>query len=174
MGNKVYFLHNPKTNEIKIGQTGRFRRRIRDLERAEGCKLRLLAIIDAPLIERELHGKFAHIRTRGEWFRSTDELRDFIATLKSVTVEDVPPAPWYVRAMCLVSAVCFLVSGVGYGTQLAAGTLHPEPGFEWLFYVMVPINFASAVGMFRLYELGLSIRGDAVTHKNGHGVEIVE
>lgn len=151
MDNRVYFLYNRNTREIKIGQTHYMGKRKADLERAEGCELELLATMDAPLVERELHHKFAHLRTRGEWFRSDRELRDFIAALRQAPPALSTPAPWYVRAMCLISAVCFLVSGVGYGTQLVAGILNPVPGFEWLFYVIVPINFVGAVGMFSLY-----------------------
>ncbi len=44
-------------------------------------KITLLAsAVGGPKEERELHRRFVHLRTRGEWFRPDPELLEYIAS----------------------------------------------------------------------------------------------
>lgn len=67
---------------IKIGRTADPGRRLAELQRATGEKLRIVgAWRDRPEREKELHAKYAGVRVRGEWFLPATPLlrlaRDF-------------------------------------------------------------------------------------------------
>ena len=83
----VYFAHEPSTGLVKIGFSSNPTRRVMELGSPcrGGHRLTLLASFpgDKPR-ELELHRKFAHLRTSGEWFRAEPELLDFVASLKAV------------------------------------------------------------------------------------------
>jgi hypothetical protein len=71
--NYVYFILDNDTGLIKIGQSRNPQGRLTDLK--EGHKnLVILGTIRAPLLEKELHARFAHLRVHGEWFKPDNEL----------------------------------------------------------------------------------------------------
>lgn len=78
----VYFVLDPKTNEIKIGETKEPRERIAQLEQEAGHPLLVLAVVEDRLpLEKVLHIKFDHLMTRGERFSAEPELIAFINEL---------------------------------------------------------------------------------------------
>ncbi|WP_267422764.1 GIY-YIG nuclease family protein [Methylobacterium sp. GC_Met_2] len=66
---------------VKIGFTSKgARKRLAHLQIGSAEKLTLLATISGSVeMEKRLHACFAHLRTSGEWFRNTGELRDWLA-----------------------------------------------------------------------------------------------
>ncbi len=78
----VYFVLNPKTGEIKIGQSCDVQARLHQLETEEGTTLYLLGVQEDVIpLEKRLHQKFSGLRTRGEWFRAERDLRTYILNL---------------------------------------------------------------------------------------------
>lgn len=68
---------------MKIGFTRRDAdQRIADLQTGSADPIRLLLEIPGtPVLERELHARFAHHRLKGEWFSLDGDLADYIRTL---------------------------------------------------------------------------------------------
>ena len=75
----VYFIFNPQTNEIKIGQSVQPESRLATLAREQDAKLILLGTMeDRVPLETILHRQFAHLKVKGEWFAADDELVDYV------------------------------------------------------------------------------------------------
>lgn len=75
----IYFVTDGSA--IKIGYSATPDTRIRDLQIAHHTELKVLGCIEGePRDEKRLHKQFAHLKVRGEWFRSDPELLDFIAS----------------------------------------------------------------------------------------------
>jgi hypothetical protein len=75
----LYFIEAVGTDYIKIGRSGNPEKRKQQLATGSPNELALLgAISGGAELERELHQKFDNLRERGEWFRSSGELREFI------------------------------------------------------------------------------------------------
>lgn len=75
----VYFLERPSNGLVKIGRSGHFRSRLRNLEHEYGESLRILGIVDEDVFaEADLHRLFKDFRCQGEWFVNTRGIRDFI------------------------------------------------------------------------------------------------
>jgi Meiotically up-regulated gene 113 len=75
----IYFIQSPEGDQIKIGTTLRMARRLRQLIRLRGTKLRVLAIVPGDHArEAELHRQFGHLRMEGEWFDPGPDLLKFI------------------------------------------------------------------------------------------------
>ena len=75
----VYFIR--QGDYVKIGKAGNPKKRFKQLQSANPEPLELLAVIDdrdGHSLETELHRKFAHLRSSGEWFRYGADLVDFI------------------------------------------------------------------------------------------------
>lgn len=75
----IYFLHASISQTIKIGTTTSFGARLRNLQTGSPSRLIALSAIHVPVefgqrVERAIHAKFSHLRTRGEWFRADPEL----------------------------------------------------------------------------------------------------
>lgn len=91
----VYFVG---TDEIvKIGRTCTPSTRFLDLKAGSPVELRLFGLmlsLDKP-DEAELHRRFASTRVRGEWFRWTDELREFIASVNLLEGAPVALDEWF-------------------------------------------------------------------------------
>lgn len=71
----VYLIRNSMTNHYKIGITNNVQDRLQHLQTANSAKLELLNSVktsDPPLLEKELHTKFAVKRLEGEWFKLTN------------------------------------------------------------------------------------------------------
>jgi predicted GIY-YIG superfamily endonuclease len=69
----VYFIQQG-CGSIKIGVSSDPEKRLKTMQTGTSKQLRLLISVpfesrsEAFAIERELHSKYAHLRTRGEWF----------------------------------------------------------------------------------------------------------
>lgn len=109
----VYFIRNPKTKEIKIGETDNIGRRKSELERSERTKLEILHVEESVPLEKVLHGRFSHLSTRGEWFSESSELYVYMKNkaavdpVNKITENDTYPAPFY---FLLFSVVLFVLS----------------------------------------------------------------
>lgn len=78
----TYFVQRRK--RIKIGHSGAPHQRLDSL----GKPLKVLAIIPNTIIsERDAHAKFAHLRVKGEWFRTAPELYAFIKEVRAKAIE---------------------------------------------------------------------------------------
>ena len=81
----IYFIkQNTVNGHIKIGLShGSPKNRMAQLQTGSPVELNLLHFFKAERkVESELHARFMHIHERGEWFRETEELLDFISVLK--------------------------------------------------------------------------------------------
>lgn len=79
---EVYFIETIGAPFVKIGVTQRGCSHVRLTQIANGCPFQLRVLFALPggfLRERQLHKQFGHLRVRGEWFRFTNEIRDFIS-----------------------------------------------------------------------------------------------
>lgn len=71
----VYFIQGVDGGPIKIGYARNPEARLKDLQLASPVQLRLLAIVDGGKPrETELHQRFAHLRSHGEWFIADESL----------------------------------------------------------------------------------------------------
>lgn len=69
---------------IKIGAATNFKRRLEALQVAHVKPLEVLLVVPAAMAdEYAVHQLFAHLRTRGEWFRADRELLNFIDGLNA-------------------------------------------------------------------------------------------
>lgn len=93
----VYFVQVESDGPIKIGATQKISSRLSTLGSANPSVLRLIAFIRCPSYDRAfynenaLHRKFHANRIRGEWFRPTDELLDWLRDDSSVTHVSASP-----------------------------------------------------------------------------------
>lgn len=75
----VYFIEDEGNDQVKIGITNNVRKRIETLQCGHGAPLKLLGTLSGGRrIERQLHVRFNKYRIRNEWFRLSDEIREFI------------------------------------------------------------------------------------------------
>jgi len=82
----VYFIHGVGTDRIKIGKSASVLGRISGLKTSSPVPLRLVAIEPGYTeLERDLHARFANIRSHGEWFRLTPELTEVIQQARRKT-----------------------------------------------------------------------------------------
>jgi hypothetical protein len=108
----VYFVTAASPDfPVKIGATTvlRLRRRLQFLQTSQPFDLAFLYVgVGAPEVERQYHLRFWSDRLRGEWFRRTPVLLEFIAGLNVLDrdwpsrfwVEDLvaqPPSPYRER-----------------------------------------------------------------------------
>lgn len=93
----VYAIQQGEEGEggpIKIGSAKDPDERLATLRCGNPQKLTGLAAWEAPIAhERALHGAFAHLRIRGEWFRATPVLVKFIYFMDAPYFfeDDMPP-----------------------------------------------------------------------------------
>ena len=85
----VYFIQGEITGRIKIGFSNQINKRIQSLQNSE--PLRLIHVIPNALsnTESSLHKRFSHLRVIGEWFEGTEELIQYINSLKSDKITTV-------------------------------------------------------------------------------------
>lgn len=77
---RVYFVRPVGLNLVKIGYSRSVRKRVRDLQTANGGRLTLLCTMRGSISEeRALHRRFASARREGEWFELTPEIESFIS-----------------------------------------------------------------------------------------------
>jgi DNA-binding XRE family transcriptional regulator len=76
----IYFIK--QGDYVKIGFTNRFKTRLNQLQVSSPIKLEVLGIIEGNKNdENNMHEKFKHISTNGEWFIYCDELKSYIDLL---------------------------------------------------------------------------------------------
>lgn len=84
MSTCVYFIEGATSGAIKIGTTKNLHARMSSMQTASVEPLTVLGTVNGGVdLERKLHMEFAGQRVRGEWFRSTPELRARIKELCS-------------------------------------------------------------------------------------------
>ena len=82
----IYFLRDPD-GAIKIGKAVDVEKRIVALQSGNPRQLTTLLVVQAPRrLEFELHRRFERSRIFGEWFASSPELLDCIASLRGGVV----------------------------------------------------------------------------------------
>lgn len=73
----IYVIKNDETNRIKIGISDNAISRLRALEHASGCKLKMLyfsiTLKNARDVEQLIHHELREFRHLGEWFNIDDE-----------------------------------------------------------------------------------------------------
>ncbi len=75
----VYFIQPGEEPFVKIGITDDLVHRVESLQTASPHALRVLGQIPGTMrTEREIHVLFSHLRVRGEWFRLTSEVIDYV------------------------------------------------------------------------------------------------
>ncbi len=83
----IYFIRSYNTH-IKIGCSSDPEYRKKCLQTGSPIKLHIQATMPGEYqTETGLHEMFPHLRTKGEWFRYTDELKWFIRAIKKNTEE---------------------------------------------------------------------------------------
>jgi hypothetical protein len=77
----IYYIACTATERMKIGYTrGEPEVRLKQLQTGSASTLRLIACHQgSPESERRLHEQFASDRIRGEWFNTSDALREHIS-----------------------------------------------------------------------------------------------
>lgn len=75
---RTYIIEALGSDLVKIGRAGDCQARLKQLQTAQACELRILK--DHPEdIEAVLHGLFATARVKGEWFRYTQAIKDWLS-----------------------------------------------------------------------------------------------
>jgi len=78
----IYFIQGGSDNLIKIGFAKDLNGRISRLQNGSPCKLNILATMEGtPMLEKELHKKFAPYRRHGEWFEPAEEILNYVKAL---------------------------------------------------------------------------------------------
>ncbi|ART68194.1 hypothetical protein BTO20_05995 [Mycobacterium dioxanotrophicus] len=78
----VYFISDEHGN-VKIGYATSVQARFADLQVANASELTIvLEMPGGPKLERELHRRFAEHRVRGEWFKLTTDILEYIASVR--------------------------------------------------------------------------------------------
>jgi hypothetical protein len=72
----TYMILAEKTKLVKIGHARDVAKRLEGLRAVNADSLRLLCVV--PETEKELHKRFAHLRTHGEWFKYHNDIRWFV------------------------------------------------------------------------------------------------
>ena len=158
--NWVYFVHDPDTDEIKIGQSISPEARLKALQR-ERPNAYILATMPDHSLERELHDRFESLHVGHEWHRSSLELRTYIAAHKGrpdlePVDTDAPLLPRSIRqgksAFTLVGGLLSLF-GAGWGTaDLVAGTVTPD----FMFYSDLVAGYLFAFAFFAAYVVSVN------------------
>lgn len=80
MISKVYFLRCDSSGLIKIGVSTNVAHRVSAIQSGSPTQMTLLATEEGGQErEKQLHDTYAEHRVRGEWYRPTDELLDYIS-----------------------------------------------------------------------------------------------
>ena len=78
----IYFIQQGIAGPIKIGKTEFVRNRMRGLQIGNPNKLRLVGVEDCD--EIALHIKYREYRLRGEWFKASQKIVDYINQLDNL------------------------------------------------------------------------------------------
>jgi hypothetical protein len=75
----VYFVTSHKSRRVKIGWTTNLKHRLSSLQTGNPTPIKLLhTMLGGAELEVQLHQRFADDRTQGEWFRLSDQIREFV------------------------------------------------------------------------------------------------
>lgn len=75
----VYFIEDPHAGYVKIGVATDVRKRMAQLQCSHGHPLKLLGTMSGGRpVEKNLHEMFARYKVRREWFKLSDEIKEFI------------------------------------------------------------------------------------------------
>lgn len=76
----IYFILS-ENGKIKIGRTTDIKKRFKNIRLISPCQLKLLYVIEntSYTLENEIHLKFKHLRSHGEWFYFSDEIKKYIS-----------------------------------------------------------------------------------------------
>lgn len=79
----IYFLLSEKMDAVKIGFTrGKIEKRLREWKTWHPYDFDVLKVLEGTMIEeRLLHRRFWKDKIRGEWFRYSEELKEYIDSL---------------------------------------------------------------------------------------------
>jgi len=84
----IYFIQNGQNGDIKIGTSQSPKKRLAELQIGTPSKLKLLKTINGNKNdEMKLHQQFHHLKIRGEWFKLSDELLNYIRSKKGFVKE---------------------------------------------------------------------------------------
>jgi hypothetical protein len=100
----IYFIQAEGVGRVKIGKAKAPVERLRDLRVGCPVSLTLVGIQDGDLLEeKNLHSKFSHIWSHGEWFFETTELIEYMrSNLKKLEA----PSPTKIRPDARRCASC--------------------------------------------------------------------
>lgn len=88
----TYFIR--AGDSIKIGFASNLKRRLGGLQSSHHEPLEVLAAVSAADVdEYQTHQRFAHLRIRGEWFRSEPELLSYIEQINTAFGQCADPEP---------------------------------------------------------------------------------
>jgi len=81
-GTNIYFIGSLESGTVKIGKSNNPEKRLTELQTANPHKLVLYGVIDdvTPDLENTLHEILSDIRLKGEWFKLTDKLIQFMVS----------------------------------------------------------------------------------------------
>lgn len=79
----IYFMLSEKMNAVKIGFTrGKIEDRLKKCQTWNPYNVDVLKIHKGTMIEeRNLHKKFVKFKIKGEWFKYSKELKDYIDSI---------------------------------------------------------------------------------------------
>ena len=80
----IYFLLSEKLDAVKIGFTRNndMKVRLRDCQTWSPHEYDVLKVVEGTMLEeRQLHRRFAKDKIRGEWFKYSEALKDYIFLL---------------------------------------------------------------------------------------------
>jgi hypothetical protein len=114
----IYFALAETTQMIKIGFSRSPHRRLKIHQESSPDKLSIIGImLGNYAAEGEIHRKFKHLRSHGEWFRVEEDLTEFIENNKVKEPEEVTECFGIQNIPCLGFG-----TGFGIGTGLGTGT----------------------------------------------------
>lgn len=98
----VYFIRKIEApSEVKIGTATNVAKRLTAIARTVGPVRYFASMPGGVAIERKVQTRFAHLRTEGEWFKSSDELEAYISLVADE--EDLEfrfkPSNWTTKAV---------------------------------------------------------------------------
>jgi hypothetical protein len=91
----LYFIETQCAQKhIKIGIASNMKDRLSTMQTHCPYPIKLLKLVPgAAEMEKDLHKRFIRDRLTGEWFRSSPELLELIASMEGITSLDPPPKP---------------------------------------------------------------------------------
>jgi len=130
--NFVYFMKDPHTGLIKIGQSKNPEKRMKSI-RTNHPGVTILATMEDHSLERELHDRFSHCRREGEWFEPSHALMLYIKGHSGrpdlpeteIQQDDNWPVYWGIIA-ALLSVLCMIFTYLQTNRMLAGHVTIPD------------------------------------------------